>query len=262
MASKIKSLIHTRAYVRSRITRTYDEVQHNLLNFDKVKVTQFITKLNDDSANVKTLDDQIVLCIWIDTCSDEDNAEAQTKELDNVSTYKDKLNESLRLLNDRLATLNSGVAKTKLKPETAPLPTYGGERDESLEKFIFSFEAITSVHQYSEFEKFLLLQKCMTGRAKILISSLEVDKQSYSDAKTLLQQAFAAPLAQKYNALERLVDLKFFVNKDPLFLVSEMRQIKEAFNRLKIDINLVLQFFYWRALPETIKTQLVTITND
>lgn len=276
MSGKFKSLVNTRGYVRARVTRTYNDVQANVDIYDLGKSNKTISSLKDDAASLKDLDDKILDLVWDDSLSDAANSVTQNTELDNIALYRDRINDILIIVEDKLKTLNLAnpqsvpnlpnqnllVNTSRLKPETAPLPTYGGERDESLEKFIFSFEAITGAHQYSDFEKFLLLQKSMKGRAVVLINSLEIDKQSYTDAKALLQEAFAAPLTQKYNALERLTDLRLPVDSDPLFLVSEVRQIKEAFNRLQIDINLVLQFFYWKALPESIKVQLINITNQ
>ena len=142
------------------------------------------------------------------------------------------------------------------------LPTYNGNYKESFEKFICSFEAVLSTHDYGDYEKFLLLKKNVHGRAATLLESLELDKQSFGEAKKLLQLAFASPIVQRYNALQRLIDLNSSSDADPLYIVSEMRQVCEMFRVLKIDTNMVLQFFYWRALPECIKEHLIHITNS
>ena len=273
MDGKSKSMTVTRGYIRSKVTRLHGDITVNVSNYDHSIASRLVLTLKDHLSTLNEMDQLILTNLWDDDTPDDDNANNQAAELDRIAQYKDMINECLTLLDERIKSSSTNVTNnhnvlpifnsaSRLKPETAPLPTYGGERDESLEKFIFSFENIVNAHQYSEFEKFLLLQKCMTGRASVLITSLEADNQSYADAKALLEQAFASPLTQKYNALDRLVALNDLKDKDPLYLVSEMRQIQEMFVKLKIDVNVVLQFFYWRALPDLVKTQLVSVTNQ
>ena len=277
--SCLKALKHRRTYIRGRVTRLCNDIDGTAPDtYTKFQLNQHIKTLNDNSSSLDDINDQILSLLWDEEKSDDANNDINENELNYICTYKDRINSCLITLEDRLHEyqLNNSLnvsgnpapnipnvsSASRLKPETAPLPFYGGDRAESLEKFIFTFESITDSHNYSEFEKFLLLQKCMKGRAAIIIGSLEMDKQTYSDAKNLLESAFAAPLVQKYNILERLIDLESPSEcDDPLMLVSEMRQIEEGFRRLNIDVNLVLQFFYWRAMPESVKTQLVSITN-
>lgn len=264
-AKEYKRNAHARKYVRAKVTRLCNDVAAGINSFELNKVLQCISALNEESVLLKEADNVVLSNLWDESQSDTLNEAAQTKELDVCDQYKVKMNECIVALESRRLQLqSSNVTRnvSRLKPETAPLPTYSGEAGESLEKFLYVLEATVAAHQYTEFEKLLMLQKCVQGRASVLLKSLETDKQSYADAKTLLQDAFAAPLMQTYNVLQRLVDLNLSTNKDPLFLVSEMRQIREAIGRHKVNINTVIQFFYWRALPESLKNQLIMITNE
>ena len=261
-----KRNVHARGYVRGKVTRIYNETMANIAELELTKVLQCISILNENLITLKEADEKILTNMWDDEKTDAVNEAAQTTEMENCDAYKVKINECLVALEERKLQLQSqrniSHNVSKLKPETAPLPTYSGGRGESLEKFLFTFEATVAAHQYTDFEKFLMLQKCVKDRAAVLLSSLEANKQCYTDAKALLENAFAAPLMQTYNTLERLIELNSSSAKDPLFLVSEMRQIKESITKLKVDINVVLQFFYWRALPESLKNQLILITNE
>ena len=150
---------------------------------------------------------------------------------------------------------------TNLKAPPAPLLTFGGTDKKNLEKFFLNFEAILAQYFYSNYERFILLRGQPSGRARILIDSLGENKQSYADAKQLLQQALASPLKQAYDSIQRLLDLKLSYNQDPFEFVSEVKQIREAFRSLNIDVNTILQYGIWRAMNETLQTQFTLITN-
>ncbi len=106
-----------------------------------------------------------------------------------------------------------------------------------------------------------MLKEQISGRALVLVESLEISKQSYLEAKNLLTSALASPISQKYDAIKRLLDLNFPYAKDPYTFISEMRIIGESFKNLKIDIEMILQFCFWRAMNDTMQNQMVQITN-
>ena len=79
----------------------------------------------------------------------------------------------------------------------------------------------------------------MSGRASYLINFLESSKQSYKEAKALLESALASPLNLKLEAIQRLVDLKLSYETDPYYFISEFCIIRESFTSLKIDMNMI-----------------------
>ena len=117
-------------------------------------------------------------------------------------------------------------------------------------------------NNYEDYPKFLLLKQQVSGRASYLINSLESSKQSYKEAKALLERALASPLNLKYEAIQRLVDLKLSYETDPYYFISEFHIIRESFTSLKIDMNMILQFFIWNAMNDTFCNQLINITLD
>jgi len=269
----------SRGHVRGRVTRLVTDIGSNLQSYSKSKILQNLAVLKECSKKLSSLDECILQGVWASVRSDAENVAAQQQELDSIAGYEDTVSEAVSKLEQALAeqsdvqrqqqSVPSAVAQAvntpgfpRVKAEKIPLPTYGGESTESFEKFVSSFEAITAHQNYTDYEKFLLLKKNVQGRAAVLLNSLEYCKQTYNEAKSLLEKAFASPIVQKYNTLERLLKLKLLDNKDPLFIVSEMRQITEMVHSLKIDVDLILQFFYWRSLPADLQEHLVHITNS
>ena len=58
------------------------------------------------------------------------------------------------------------------------------------------------------------------------------------------------------------MDLKLTYTKNPFEFAAELRTITQLFTNLKIDVNFILQFFYWWAFNDTMREQFVHITNS
>src|ERR1700755_290197 len=263
MTSNLNKDIETRKYLRSQITRLNNNIISSIESFSTLKKQQSLQKLNSIVQKIEDINSKISFQIWDE--SNEDNQDSFEKEMSDCESYEDKVIESRSILEESLKSEsihneNSG-AQNNLKPPTAPLPKYSGEEGENLEKFFSDFKAVMNKYKYSSFEKFIILKGQISGRAAIIISSLERSKQSYEEAKDLLSKALASPLQQKYETIQKILDLKISYSKDPYVFVSEMRIINESFKNLKIDIDTVLQFCFWKAMNETLQNQFIQITN-
>ena len=94
-----------------------------------------------------------------------------------------------------------------------------------------------------------------------LIKSLQGAQQSYAEASSLLESAFASPLLQKYDIINRLSQLKLRPNGEIYAFISEMRIIISTFTKLKIDVNTILQCYIWQAMPEGLRMRLAQIES-
>ena len=263
MESKLKSIKHTRAYIRQQVTVVSNDVAANGRIFDRTKKLQVVKKLKSYQLSLKESDDKVIELLWDEAKSDEVNETVQTQELDIITQYEEKITESLALLETEAGEAESPSFSTcRLRPQSASLPKYGGTLNESYEKFILTFEAILSGQPYSDIEKFLLLMQSCTDNALSILNSLDITEQTYEAAKRLLEQALASPTNQKFHVLQRLVDLKLSYKKNPYEFAAELRTIKQLFTNLNVDVDFVLQFFYWRAFNDTMREQLVQITNS
>ena len=95
----------------------------------------------------------------------------------------------------------------------------------------------------SGYEKLLLLKQQVSGRALILINSLEPHNQGYDNAKELLQKALASPQLQIFNTIKQLSELKLDSCEDPFEYISKVKGIRDNADKLKISLNSFLQFF-------------------
>ncbi len=269
MSSDLNQNINTRKYIRTKVTKYYNKVESSLNEFSKIQKDQYINELKEISIKLEELNLKIQTLNWDE--SKTDNEENHFKDLETCEVYNERIAETLSVLNNSLIEFNTSSLpnqnltfqpQMKLKPPKAPLPKFDGSEDESLEKFFYNFEAIIDQFGYSSYEKFTLLKEQLSGRALILIESLEISKQSYKEAKDLLILALASPLNQKYSAIQKLLDLKLNYSKDPYTFVAEMRMISESFKVLEIDIDIMLQFFFWRSMNDTLQNQFIQITNS
>ena len=107
----------------------------------------------------------------------------------------------------------------------------------------------------------LVLKQQVEGRAKILLGSLEADKQTYNAAKELLITAFASEETRKLTTIRELTSLKLMPGDDPFMFISKLRTLCESIKVLKINLDDFVQYFAWSGLDENFKKELVQITT-
>ncbi len=271
MPDDVKCLVLTRGHLRQQITTIRTNVldENTLSSYTKSKKVQIISKLKSISEDIKILNGKIITLKWDPEKSTNDAT--HNTELETIDIYEEKIIESVSILEDSIADSYSvsnfrpGNANQQnyslLRPLSAPLPKFESREHESLEKFFYNFEAVVDKYNYSEYEKFIILKQQITGSALVLANSLESSRQSYKEAKDLLTLALASPLSQKYDTIQRLLDLKMPYTKDPYAFIGEIRIITESFKTLEIDIDLILQYCIWRGLNDTFQNQIIQITN-
>ncbi len=140
------------------------------------------------------------------------------------------------------------------------MPKFSGQPEE-YNKFIRSFEGVIERYQLSSYEKYVYLVRQLTGSAKLLIENLSVENLDYKSARELLDGAFCSKLDQQYSILDRLSKLKLNDNDDPYRWICETRVLKHHIEKLKIDSDLMLQYFMWKGLNDSFKSIFVSICN-
>ena len=272
MSAKIPVLKQKRGFVRKQVTEISTKVTAGLTNFDKNKCLEFIKKLKDGSAQLSEYDDEISQSLWDDKAEQKANEANLEEEFQTCSSYNDKVVSSLVSLEEYVGLLATGVnggsvatppdQLFRLKPRLTPLPSFAGSPKEDLEKFIYNFESALSKIPYSDFEKFLLLQESVTGRAKDFLASLEKGSQSYVKAKALLEKAFASRNDQIFSTMQRLMELKFNDNEDPLGYIGSLNSIRESMKTLEVTVDSMVQFFFWRSMSDKLRDAFIQITNE
>ena len=266
---KLKSLIKTRQYTRSKVTRLCNKIDNEigtLNSFDRQAYLNRINALNDE---LKQIDkDFLSLCVELDR---------PEEELDNIGyetdTYDEMIAKCIALLdvrvqtsNDRSDILNSSYALNphllnKPRLPEIPLPTFSNQKGENLSKFFMTFESIVDRHNLSDYEKFLYLKKQLKGSALILVDTLDIDQLSYFTAKKLLQEAFDSTVNSKYEIITLLSDLYLPKNSDPYRFIGDMRTVLSGIRSLSITVSDIVQFFIWKGLNSSFQSHLTMITN-
>ena len=185
-------------------------------------------------------------------------------ELSSCQEYHDKLESCyplLEVLPSRVPSRLPDLARSLLKQPTAPLPTFYSKEGEDFSLFIREFEATTNAFDYPDRDLLLLLKQQVKGRASILLSSLECDKQYYTDAKQLLIEAFASDDSRKNATIKKLCELQLKDGDDPYIFMSNLRTVCAAVKSLKIDADEFVRYFTWRGINPTFKSHLVQITT-
>ncbi len=260
MSSDVKFLVITRKYIRTQVTKIYGD-KDNFHNLNSFEISTLTIKLKSFQQELSKLNDKIAILKWNETKEEKE----LEKELASNQLYDERIIESLSLLTVPVTSINfarsNEIPRSLLKCPTAPLPKFTSADGENLEQFFRQFEDTTAKFSYTDYDKLLLLKQQVSGKAFILIDSLEADRQAYSHAKSLLITALASPTVQKFNILKQLSEMKLNYDSEPFQYIGNIRKIQEATKTLKIGLDDVLQFFFWTGLNDTFKNQLIQITN-
>ena len=257
----LQSEVHKRKYLRSIVSKLHVD-SPNLCRLSDIERMNKLLKVQNVQSDLKATDDIILNLKY---ASEATEAEMNS-ELESIESYQDKVTELLCSLNQQaeptVESPTDTTVRSMLKSPTAPLPSFTSTEGENFELFIVNFEETLSKFRYSEYDKLLLLKQQISGRAAYLIDSLDPNTQTYSEAKSLLLQAFATSALQKFNVIKQLCGITLSHSDEPFKCMEDMRKIQQAVNHLQITVEDILQFFFLKGLNETFLTQLVHITNN
>lgn len=263
--SQYKYLVSSRKHVRAQITKLYDKAYAKYDEIGSIEVSAMISKVDYLETEINKFNGQISVLLF----EDKGDSEEFISELESCEAYTDKIGESRSLLQSKKSQLeqplvplvsSESIRPNKLKLPELPLPKYSHSRGETLLSFLAAFESVVKAYNLSSYEKFIFLKRQLLGPPLTLVESLEISQQSYESAVSLLKRAFASDVSQKFDAIQRLRDLR--CNNKPYEFIGEMRLIRDLFSTLKIDVDIVMQFFAWHGLSTELQTQLINICND
>ena len=258
--AELKRITAQRASVRGKVTRSYNKIGE-YVNYDGRKAVSERAHLEQCRDLLKSLNSQYDSLKFKD---DEATTEYQD-EVDLCFDYELKLRECLLHLDkvDKASMIKRpDDAPTLLKQPTAPLPTFNYEKGDDLEKFLKEFELTTSRFSYPDRDLLLLLIQQVSGSAVNLLKSLEIDNQTYQEAKSLLTEAFANKTTKKFGVIDKLVKLKLGYGDDPYVFRSELNSIKSLVISLGLEIDDILQYFIWNNINPKFRSALTFASGE
>ena len=259
----LKLLIGTRKHKRKFVTETFNKKS----SFSSMNETDRLTlknRLNDTNNILSELNNNIQDLKFVDSFEESE----LENELSECDSYDLKIQQCLVLLVERHTQINQDVVSTNLnnarsllKSPTAPLPKFSGDEGEDLHKFFNEFETTISKFNYTDYDKLLLLKQQLSGRAAILINSLDIKTKGFSQAKELLEKALASRDLQIFNIVKQISQIKLSKSDDPFIYMSKMTNLIENVKDLNIDVDCILQYFFWNGLNDDFKSKLTQIVN-
>ncbi|XP_068234134.1 uncharacterized protein [Palaemon carinicauda] len=259
--SDLRAVISRRKTVRKKVTVCYDK-RDNYGGLDPALQTTERGLLLNYQKSLLELDQNVFELKFSD---DGVTEAALDTESDICQEYQDRIQICLSLLPAALSN-HSNVsidnARSLLKQPTAPLPRFTSKENEDFTSFLKEFLSTTSSFTYPDRDLLLLLKQQVDGRAKLLLDSLEADKQTFNDAVELLKAAFASESTRKVNTIRQLTELKLGLSDDPYSYISKFRTILQSVSTLEITTDDFIQYFAWSGLNEQFKKELVQITNQ
>lgn len=262
MSGNLKHLISSRGNYRGQVTKIHRD-KDNLPLKTREERECISKKLNRLQEELDKLDNIIRELKWEDNSSVEATALAENdKEIDESTKYEDQITECLTIISKLNSNPVTNTVTSMLKSPTAPLPLFKSKEGEDLTEFFKQFEDTISHFGYTEFDKFLLLKQQISGKASLLLSSLDSSQHKYSVAKTLLQDALASPATRKFNVIRQMTNMKLEYNSEPFEYIGQLNSIHNSIKDLRITSEDILQYFAWTGLNERFKSHLINITNE
>ena len=255
--SEIRLEVSQRGHLRARVTKIHNELSSLGI---KPKSELLSCKLNLEDIKVKIL--ELNNKIQSHYSEVEDSSSLDT-DFESCEKYDHKIFvilSEISVLTSRPDV--SSDPKSLLKRPTAPLPTYDSKENQCVEQFIKEFEQTIAPYNYNNRDKLLLFKQQVSGRAALLFESLDLTKRTYDDAKKLLIKALSSKSQQKFSLITRLKDIKLDFTTDPFCFISEMTNIIEGVEALKLNVDDFLQFFFWSGINQKFKQHLIDITNS
>ena len=262
--TNISFLKHKRKYMRSETTKINTKIDAEISTLTVEEKLRLIARIEKLSLNLEKINQKIFKCLFKEKAEE---SVTQT-EYDSCLEYDAIISSCISTLksdtwnNESDASgANFNGSRSALKLPQVPLPEYGNLEGEDLHKFFLNFENVIDKYKLSPYEKFIYLKRQLSNEPLTIIKSLEIGKQTYNDAKDLLQRAFASVVTQQYRAIKQLSELKMNRNDDPYVFISNMRMLTESFDTLNINTDIVLQYFFWNAMNEEMQQLFIGISN-
>ena len=270
MQVNVNSLVQARGKLRGKLTRELKLVEDSFQDFSHDELCMHIEKCKTIRTDLVNFNQQIfALRVSLNTSENLLSKEAVEEE-----KYEDQISLILnQLLNiHRESSVDDNpinnadtpvvkIAPNKLKLPNIPLPEFSNEKGDNIQKFFRAFEAIINKHNISGYEKFMLLKNQVSNAPRKLIESLDIDQQSYVNAKELLLQAFDSNEQSKFEIIKLLADLKLHTGGDPYNFIGDLRTVIAGIKSLEITVDDVVGYFAWNGLNTAFQNHLTSITN-
>ena len=229
----LNSFKSKRKYLRASITKTCTKINDGIGSMDFPTLELHKAKLFQYQTDMKAANDKIFSGLIEAGVEDAD----LQVEHDDTERYSEKLILAINLVVNKMYSLQAPPASlptvhmrpTRVKLPDIPMPTFGNKEGENLHDFFENLETILGdCPDLTPFQKLSFLKGQLSGEPLSLVSGLNVKRQRYEVAKELLIKAFASNVAQQYDTIRRLSELKFNFNCRTNMSVNSIRLKKPS----------------------------------
>ena len=260
--TRLTTVTSLRKSARTFVTKKFNE-KSTFAGLDENQLRALLHTIKSKSERLLSLDEEFLeLFIQLKSPSEASLDEEVAKGDD----YQDKAAECIALLQGLLAehqasSVSAYRSRSVLNPPQTPLPSFEGKDTEDIARFLVEFDKAIQPYKYTDYDKFLLLKRQTTGKAGSLLGSLDASKQTFRDAKSLLEQAFGDKKLQKYRLLDKLTSLNL-QSTDPFELYSEFNNLTSSLENMILTVKDLYSFALWKALPHDYQTQYLAYSTD
>lgn len=226
------------------------------------------------SAQIGDLDDKMK-SMTISNMSDDELSDF----IEKCEQYEDSLNLVHIRLTKKLEVLNSvnnlslaqgqnfgsaqAVNRPKLKLPNLTLPSFYGDITKdtmSCESFFELYEKLITGYGLNYAEKYGMMAPQIKGDAKTIIDSLTVAQLDYDFAKKLLMETYSQKVPLQFAVIKKFISLK--MTGSPVVYNSQVRNILENMSKVKVDMDVMKQYFVWNGMPIAMQDYIIQMSNS
>ena len=264
--AELKFLNLSRGRLRASVTTKYNSLETLVQGKNCAELKALLVSVKELGSKIEVSNEKIGIL----SCEDK-NFDAEV-EFSKCDEYQEKLEHICAFIEGAMQDLidqdintssisanapNNVQSLNRLNIPDIPLPKFGNRAGEHVESFLNSFEKVSRRFNLDPVERFLLFKGQLHGSAYTMVKH----ERDYESAVKTLKDAFGDPVSQKFDTIRDLSKLQLSQKGDVYEFIGEMRAIIHMFSSLKIEIDDILQYFVWHSMPESLRNQLVSITN-
>ena len=264
----IRSATKKRGGKRSSATKTIKSV--NIGGHDKGTMEAYKDRLETIQSELQDLDEEInthmMTYHWSYAQYVQEAAVCESYQ-ENIAIAIRQLNNILSMQTQNLSQSqgsqnnNTALPSKHASIKDIDLPSFDGNIEE-YPRFIKSFENLVNNYSLSSIEKYGLLLKKLSGSAKAIAKSVEVDNMDYNAAKALLDAAFCDSNVQKEAIIKNFLKLNMGTDRDDVVnFIGEARVLNQQAMSLNITSEDFRRYFLWRGMTEEFRSSIMTETS-
>ena len=259
--------------LKGKITRACNKIEEEIESMTIERLEEKVTEVKHLKSDLQVeldilLDDSLNACQdekqkeeFVDAMEEDEWITKAGQTIADMKTQIREMKEQKPTVTSAEASYRGSDQKPKLTMPSADIPKFDSKM-ENYPKFMDNFVKVTDKYKLDSYDRFVLLAKNTSGRAKEMLESLSINETTFEAAKKLLDDCFADKLDQQFQTIKFMAQLNMQdTTPDFLKYIAQIRSLQTQLEEKEITVDLIFQYFVWNGANEKFRDIITTMTN-